>query len=94
MFDPVGLVKGDADAMTETLDVRGLLPPEPLMETLARVAELQGDSLLTIYDRYPSLLFPELDARGFGYVVDTRPDGVYVHISRRPLAANGPLRYD
>jgi hypothetical protein len=80
--------------MAETLDVRGLLPPEPLMETLARVAELQGDGFLAIYDRYPSLLFPELDARGFGYVVETRPDGVYVHISRRSLAANGPVSYD
>ena len=65
-------------------DVRGLLPPEPLVETLAAL-DCGGDAgLLAIYDRYPSLLFPELDARGFTYVVELRPDGVYVRIDRLP----------
>jgi TusA-related sulfurtransferase len=78
--------------MDKTLDVRGLLPPEPLMATLALLTRLHDGALLAIYDRYPSLLFPELDARGCDYVVKTQPDGVYVHISRRPMAGNGPRR--
>lgn len=66
------------------LDCRGMVPPDPLVETLKQVDSwTTGPMALTaVYDRNPYLLFPELDQRALTYRVDARPDGVYVVIQK------------
>ncbi|MBV0901887.1 DUF2249 domain-containing protein [Haloarcula salina] len=57
-----------ADAPTDRLDVRSLGPPGPLKETLERLAELDGDTVLVQYnDRAPQHLYPKLEDRGYAY---------------------------
>jgi uncharacterized protein (DUF2249 family) len=71
-----------AGTPTIELDVRGLLPPEPLMRTLAALETLApGDTLLQLNSRVPQLLFPLLAERGFAWSVDeSQPDVVRVRI--------------
>lgn len=66
----------------EYLDVRELPPPEPLTETLERLAELPADAVLVqANDRVPQHLFPKLDERGFAYEHTETDDGtVYTAI--------------
>lgn len=65
------------------LDVRGLLPPEPLELTLAALDTLPaGDALLQINERVPAFLIPELDDRGFSYRIEEDERGTLVTIWR------------
>lgn len=62
----------------ETLDNRGLEPPEPMQRTLKALSELpNGEKLMIINDRKPMFLFEELDQMGHSYQVDPREDGGY-----------------
>jgi len=48
------------------LDVRGLEPPEPLVQILERLDTLRpGQRLVVLHERRPMLLYPQLDERGF-----------------------------
>jgi hypothetical protein len=71
---------------TETLelDVRGLLPPEPMLRTLAALDTLPPDHvLLQINSRVPQFLLPILAERGFACDVDeSNADRVLVRIWR------------
>ncbi|MFC6954243.1 DUF2249 domain-containing protein [Halorubellus litoreus] len=71
-----------ADRDREYLDVRELPPPEPLTETLERLAALADDAtLVQANDRVPQHLFPKLDDRGFAYEHVEADDGtVYTAI--------------
>lgn len=52
------------DADGEHIDVRGLAPPQPLVEILRRVDSLPRDAVLIVHhDREPMLLYPELAER-------------------------------
>lgn len=52
----------------ETLDVRSLGPPKPLVETLETLAELDEETVLVQYnDRAPQHLYPKLTDRGYDY---------------------------
>ncbi len=52
------------------MDVSGLEPPEPLVETLEAAQRLgRGGYLRMLHRREPCLLFPYLDRAGFGYEV-------------------------
>jgi len=71
---------------TETLelDVRGLLPPEPMLRTLAALDTLPPDHvLMQINSRVPQFLLPILAERGFACDVDeSNADRVLVRIWR------------
>jgi uncharacterized protein (DUF2249 family) len=50
------------------LDNRGLVPPEPMQRTLAKLEELPVGSVLVIHnDRVPVFLLSELDDQGYPY---------------------------
>jgi uncharacterized protein (DUF2249 family) len=63
-----------SDRSCETIDVRELPPPQPLRNTLERLAKL-GDSvaLVQLNDRRPQHLYPKLDDRGYQH--ETFEDG-------------------
>jgi len=57
-----------ADRPSETLDARELPPPEPLRNTLERLAELDDETVLVqLNDRAPQHLYPRLDDRDYEY---------------------------
>jgi uncharacterized protein (DUF2249 family) len=66
------------------LDVRGLLPPEPMVRTLAALETLPpGHELMQINERVPQFLLPMLAERGFACDVDeSSSDRVLVRIWR------------
>ncbi len=57
-----------ADAMH--IDVRGLEPPEPMVEILRLIDQGEVDAVLIAhFDREPIFLYPELDDRGWSHEV-------------------------
>ncbi len=69
--EPVGesLVSAD-DGNVVVLDVRGLEPPEPMLQTLAALDDLPaGATLVQINVRVPRFLLPMLEDRGFSYEI-------------------------
>lgn len=57
-----------SDRPWETLDARELPPPQPLQNTLERLADLDADTVLVqLNDRAPQHLYPKLIDRGFEY---------------------------
>ncbi len=58
------------------LDNRGLEPPQPMMRTLGRLESCRpGDKVIIHNDRVPLFLLEELNALGYPYAIDERPDG-------------------
>lgn len=73
----------DEDCPIDPLDARELPPPEPLQETLERVADLDEETVLVqLNDREPQFLYPKLDDRGFEYRTETVDDVVLTAIWR------------
>jgi tRNA 2-thiouridine synthesizing protein A len=66
------------------LDVRGLEPPEPMMQTLAALEALPpGAVLVQLNARPPQFLLPILEERGFTYEIrQQEPDLVRIFIRR------------
>ncbi|MFC6837916.1 DUF2249 domain-containing protein [Halomarina ordinaria] len=61
-------VGAPADRPIETLDARELPPPQPLKNTLERLADLDDEVVLVQRnDRAPQHLYPQLDERGYTY---------------------------
>jgi len=61
-------VGAPADRPIETLDARDLPPPQPLKNTLERLANLDDVVVLVQRnDRAPQHLYPQLDDRGYQY---------------------------
>ncbi len=74
---------GERPPIAEILDVRGLLPPEPLERTLAALERLpEGAALVQVNERVPVFLLPELDERGYTYRLAHDERGVVVTIWR------------
>lgn len=79
----------DADAAlgadVVVLDVRGLEPPEPMVQTLAALDDLPpGHTLVQINVRVPRFLLPMLEDRGFSYEIrEQGPTLVRTFIRRR-----------
>lgn len=82
---------GEADAAPDpadgehavTLDVRRLMPPEPLERTLAALENLgPGERLLQVNERVPVFLLPVLEERGYQYAVEETGDAVRLTIWR------------
>ena len=62
---------------SETLDLSGLMPPEPMVRILETLASLPaGEVLFALLDREPMFLFPELAQRGHEWAGNLAPDGV------------------
>lgn len=61
---------------SETLDLAGLMPPEPLVRILEALAILPaGEVLFALLDREPVFLFPELAQRGHEWAGNLASDG-------------------
>jgi uncharacterized protein (DUF2249 family) len=73
-----------ADGGTVWLDVRGLMPPEPLVRTLAALESLpDGHQLVQVNERVPQLLLPMLAERGYSCELDeSRAERVLLRIWR------------
>lgn len=73
-----------AEPNTVRLDVRGMLPPEPLMKTLEALETLPaGHTLVQVNVRVPQFLLPVLAERGFACEIDdSHADRVLVRIWR------------
>ncbi len=57
------------------LDNRGLLPPEPMQRTLAKLEEISVGTVLVIHnDRVPVFLLGQLDDDGYPYETQAQPD--------------------
>jgi uncharacterized protein (DUF2249 family) len=72
------------DGDVVVLDVRGLEPPEPMVQTLAALETLpEGATLVQLNVRVPQFLIPLLTERGFQYEVrEQGPDLVRLFIRR------------
>lgn len=72
------------------MDVRGLEPPEPMVEILGLIDSGQAGTVLIAHlDREPIFLYPELDDRGWAHEVmepgcaaGDCADGVRLRITR------------
>ena len=52
------------------LDVRGLDPPEPMVEILGLIDRGEAENIFIVHlDREPIFLYPELDARGWSHEI-------------------------
>lgn len=61
-------VGAPTDRLIETLDARELPPPQPLKNTLERLADVDDDVVLVQRnDRAPQHLYPQLDDREYQY---------------------------
>lgn len=70
-----------APPVARTLDVRGLIPPQPLERTLAALDDLpEGAALEQVNDRVPALLIPLLEERGFRYAIGQDARGLIMTI--------------
>lgn len=61
------------------LDNRGLEPPQPMMRTLAALADLpEGKTLSIINDRRPMFLYEQLDEMGCRHVTSELENGSFL----------------
>jgi uncharacterized protein (DUF2249 family) len=67
------------------VDVRGLEPPQPLVQILESLAALPDGAEMTAHtDRRPMHLYSFLEERGFTGTSEEQPDGSFVtHICRK-----------
>lgn len=75
------------DGAVTTIDVRGLEPPQPLLNILILLDSPDvTDTVVVIHDRDPLLLYPELEERGWTWSRLPAPVG-QLHL-RLTLTAN------
>lgn len=78
--DIVSETAAPADSSWETLDARERPPPQPLQNTLERLAEPDVETVLVqLNDRAPQHRYPKLTDRGYEYET-TEVDGVVVTV--------------
>ncbi|MFB6073191.1 MAG: DUF2249 domain-containing protein [Halobacterium sp.] len=71
------------DRDREFLDVRAMGPPDPMVETLETLPDLDDDVVLVqVNDRAPQHLYPKLDDRGYEYATVERDDAVVTVVWR------------
>ncbi|HET7340006.1 MAG TPA: DUF2249 domain-containing protein, partial [Methylomirabilota bacterium] len=76
-----------AAGVDDTIDVRGLEPPQPMVRVLERLATLApGGRLVVLHERRPMFLYPQLDERGLRHVTDEPSAGVVRIVITRPAA--------
>jgi uncharacterized protein (DUF2249 family) len=65
-------------ARHETLDVRGMSPPEPIERVLEAIDAFKaGDTLKLVIDCHPVPLFRILDRNGYAYRVERGTESQY-----------------
>lgn len=70
-------------APAQSLDNRGLMPPEPMVRILTALEALPEGAVIEAWnDREPLLLYPELEKRGAEIAVSRAADGVRLLIRR------------
>ena len=80
-----GQAAAAADGDMAVLDVRGLEPPEPMVQILERLDTLRpGQRLVVLHERRPMLLYPQLDERGFLHDTEEVEPGLVRIVIRRP----------
>jgi len=73
------------DGDTIVLDVRGLEPPEPMVQVLERLDALgPAQRFVVLHERRPMLLYPQLDERGFLHETEELEPGLVRIVVRRP----------
>ena len=78
-----------ADGDKAVLDVRGLEPPEPMVQILERLDTLgPGQHLIVLHERRPMLLYPQLDERGFLHETEEVEPGLVRIVVRRPAPSS------
>jgi uncharacterized protein (DUF2249 family) len=66
------------------LDVRGLEPPQPMVQVLEAIDRLEPGSELEVrHERRPMFLYPQLDERGFVHQTDEPEPGLVRILIRR-----------
>ena len=66
-----------------TLDVRGLEPPQPMVQVLEALDHLgPGGELEVLHERRPVFLYPQLDERGFTHETSEAPGVVRILIRK------------
>lgn len=71
-------------AVAATLDLRGLEPPEPMLQILQALDALEGGrQLQAITDRKPVHLLAELDQRGIAHASHENQDGSWLNTFSR-----------
>ena len=74
-----------AEGDMAVLDVRGLEPPEPMVQILERLDTLApGQRLVVLHERRPMLLYPQLDERGFLHDTEEVEPGLVRIVVRFP----------
>ena len=69
----------------DTIDVRGLEPPQPMVAVLERIERLgPGQTLTVVHDRRPTFLYPQIEARGYVHRTDEPEPGVVRIVIERP----------
>ncbi len=69
----------------QTLDLRDLPPPEPMIRVLERVATLSpNETLIVHHSRIPRLLYPRLKERGLIVTTDELANDHVLLTIRRP----------
>ncbi len=72
------------------LDVRGLEPPEPMVRVLKALDRLApGQRLEVRHGRRPTLLYPQLEERGFVHETDEPESGLVRIVIRQPNETAG-----
>ena len=65
------------DARTVEIDVRGLEPPQPMVQVLEAAERLRpGDRLVILHERRPTFLYPQLEERGLTHETDEPAPGL------------------
>jgi uncharacterized protein (DUF2249 family) len=85
--DPRPVASAGADVAV--LDVRGLEPPEPMVQILERLDTLApGQRLVVLHERRPMLLYPQLDERGFRHDTEEPEPGLVRITIRHPAPSS------
>lgn len=73
---PDGISRLWVTADGQHLDVRGMDPPQPMVEILSLIDRGEAENVVTVHlDREPIFLYPELDDRGWSYEIVTSECG-------------------
>jgi uncharacterized protein (DUF2249 family) len=85
--EPAGLDAQPAPRTpSNTIDVRGLEAPQPMLRILERLDSLgPGETLVVLHDRRPLFLYPQIEDRGFEHETqESGPALVRIVIRRGP----------
>ncbi len=64
---------------SETVDTRGMEPPQPILAILKKIGELPKNGTLEVcLDNLPMQLYDLVQQRGFFLISQKQPDGTYI----------------